>query len=156
MQVDSYPSTGSQVLLVAQLKRFFLLFLPIVPSEQTKSLSAAQKPANCVQRHSNKVTCAALFYPGRWLQHHRCCFGSRKWLQELRGSEVGSHSIDPARRLTGTEDSPFSHSCDMCFKGRSSEHSPWSNTTKKSNQKERSPRTSGALLTVQRCENARY
>lgn len=126
VQVDSYPSTGSQVLLVAQLKGFFLLFLPIVPSEQTKSLSAAQKPANCVQRHSNKVTCAAFFYPGRWLQHHRCCFGRRKWLQELRGSEVGSHSIDPARRITGTEDSPFSHSCDKCSKGRSSEHSPWS------------------------------
>lgn len=67
VQVDSYPSTGSQIVLVAQFKRFFLLFLPIVPSEQTKALSAAQKPANSVQRHSNKVKCAAFFYPGRWL-----------------------------------------------------------------------------------------
>lgn len=56
VQVESfYPSIGSQVLLVAQFKRLFLLFLPIVPSEQTEALPAAQKPANSLQRHSNQV-----------------------------------------------------------------------------------------------------
>lgn len=51
----SHPSSGSQVLLDAQLERLFLLFLPIVPSEQTEALPAAQKPANPLQRHSNRV-----------------------------------------------------------------------------------------------------
>lgn len=63
--VSFYPSIGSQVLLVAQFKRFFLLFLPIVPSEQTEALPAAQKPANSLQRHSNQVKCVVFFYPGR-------------------------------------------------------------------------------------------
>lgn len=55
-----YPSIGSQVLLVAQFKRLFLLFLPIVPSEQTEALPAAQKPANSLQRHSNEVSACRL------------------------------------------------------------------------------------------------
>lgn len=62
---EFYPSIGSQVLLVAQFKRLFLLFLPIVPSEQTEALPAAQKPANSLQRHSNEVKCVVFCYPGR-------------------------------------------------------------------------------------------
>lgn len=66
VQVESfYPSVGSQVLLVAQFKRLFLLFLPIVPSEQTEALPAAQKPASSLQRHSNKVKCGVFCCPGR-------------------------------------------------------------------------------------------
>lgn len=107
LQVDSYPSAGSQILLVAQFERFFLLFLPIVPSEQTKALSAAQKPAKSVQRHSNEVKCAAVFCPGRWLQHRRCCFGRRKRVQQLRGSEGDSHSMDPARGQRGQRGRSF-------------------------------------------------
>lgn len=61
-----YPSIGSQVLLVAQFKRLFLLFLPIVPSEQTEALPAAQKPANSLQRHSNEVKWVVFYYPGRF------------------------------------------------------------------------------------------
>lgn len=131
VQVDSYPSAASQILLVAQFKRFFLLFLPIVPSEQTKALSAAQKPANSVQRHSNEVKCAACFCPGRWLQHQRCCCGRRKWLQKVRGREAGSRSIDPAGRTAGSDHSASSRTWAMCFKRRSAWPSPCSNTSKK-------------------------
>lgn len=74
-----YPSIGSQILLVAQFKRFFLLFFPIVPSQQTEALPAAKKPANSLQRHSNWVRCPVLRYPGLWNQ----C-SHRLWVQELR------------------------------------------------------------------------
>lgn len=59
-----YPSIGSQV-LVAQFKRFFLLFLPIVPSQQTEALPAAQPPANSLQRHSNSNTNRRVVFCGQ-------------------------------------------------------------------------------------------
>lgn len=80
-----YPSIGSQVLLVAQFKRLFLLFFPIVPSQQTEALPAAKKPANSLQRHSNWVKCPVLRYPGLWNQ----CL----WVQEPRKCAQYSLSI---------------------------------------------------------------
>lgn len=107
VQVESfYPSVGSQVLLVAQFKRLFLLFLPIVPSEQTEALPAAQKPANSLQRHSNEVKCVVFCsYPGRGDLR----FTVRSWPKASRDTGHPLHRYPPRRTKGGSSVLPLKY-----------------------------------------------
>lgn len=74
----TYTSVAGQILLVAQLKRFFLLFLPIVPSEQIETLPAAQKPTKSLHRHSNRVKSGVFDYSCRKVNIHRLVSGGTR------------------------------------------------------------------------------
>lgn len=71
----AYPSVACQVVLIAQFKRLFLFFLPIVPSEQIEALPAAQKPTKSLQRHSNGIKLVVFNYPGPEVNIHTLASG---------------------------------------------------------------------------------